>query len=230
MTADWLVVVAHPDDESLHCGALIAQAASRGERVVTLTLTRGENGRTLGMCSPAELPAVRGQELRAAARALGIHHVELRNLPDGRLSEAEEAGRQLVADALGRWRPRTVVGFPPNGFNGHPDHRAAHRILTAAVARSPLERPRTWLMTSGTPYTEDPRPGFLPPQEVESLRMPVTARVPVGKQLTAKLRAMGCHETQARSTAKILRLYPELLAEECFSVLRVSTHEQRSIS
>ena len=41
-----LVVLAHPDDESLACGGLIAWCAATGIKVSLLCLTHGENGQT----------------------------------------------------------------------------------------------------------------------------------------------------------------------------------------
>ena len=220
MRADWLVVLAHPDDETLHCGGLIAQAADRGEYVVALTLTRGEAGRTLDICTPAELPGVREEELRAAARALGVRHAEVHDLPDGEIDQNEATAVKLVAAALERWSPRSVVCFPPNGFNGHPDHCAAHRITIAALnnhrtaASEPA--PALWLITDAAPYAEPPRPGYLPPKEVERTRVRPTHLVPVGTALEAKLRALGCYETQSRSIAKLLRCYPGKVVSEAF--------------
>ena len=222
MRADWLVVLAHPDDETLHCGGLIAQAAGRGERVVTLTLTRGEAGRTLDLCTPAELPGVREKELRAAARALGVSHAEVHGFADGGLAQSEPAAVELVTAALRHWSPRGVVAFPPNGFNGHPDHRAAHRITIAALDdhRAGTEpAPALWLITDAEAYTEPPRPGYLPPEEVERTRVRPTHLLPVGVALEAKLRALGCYETQSRSVAKLLRRYPGKIISEAFHLL-----------
>jgi N-acetylglucosamine malate deacetylase 2 len=216
--ADWLVVLAHPDDETLHCGGLIAQAADRGEYVVTLTLTRGGAGRTLDICTPTELPGVREEELRAAARALSVSHVEVHDLPDGEIDEA--AAVKLVTSALERWSPRSVVCFPPNGFNGHPDHCAAHRATIATLnnhrTAGPEPAPTLWLITDAAPYAEPPRPGYLPPEEVERTRVRPTHLVPVGTVLEAKLRALGCYETQSRSIAKLLRCYPGKVVSEAF--------------
>ncbi|MFC0674176.1 glycosyltransferase [Brachybacterium hainanense] len=71
-----LLVHAHPDDESLATGALIADLASRGVRVELVTATRGEEGEIVpGAIPPGStepLEAVRAAEIDAAARALGI--------------------------------------------------------------------------------------------------------------------------------------------------------------
>jgi LmbE family N-acetylglucosaminyl deacetylase len=216
--ADLLVVVAHPDDETLHCGGLLRHTSLRGLTTVTVTLTRGGAGRTLGMCTAEDLPAVREQELRHAAEALGVISAEVHDLPDGSLCGHEPDAAILVLEALRRWEPRRVVAFPPNGMNGHPDHRAAHRIALAALNGYEAS-PDVFLMTSAIPYAEPARPGFLEPEEVEAMRLLPTLRVQVGSTLEAKLRAMGHYETQARSIAKFLRCYPETLLTEAFHQL-----------
>jgi len=65
-------------------------------------------------------------------------------------------------------------------------------------------------------FAEPARPGCLAPAEVERLRLPVTCDIDVGDVLGHKLRAMGQHETQARSIAKWLRRYPERVLAESF--------------
>jgi len=78
-----LAVHAHPDDEVLYTGALIAQAAAAGLPVTVVTCTRGERGEVLALPGTASarlahlegdgpaLAAYREQELAASLRALG---------------------------------------------------------------------------------------------------------------------------------------------------------------
>lgn len=212
-----MVVVAHPDDETLYCGAYIAHAARAGEDVVTLNLTHGENGRTLGLCDTAQLGTVRAAELRAAANVLGVKHVLVHELQDGRLAEHTSEAAGLVRAALSRWHPDTVVTFAPNGINGHPDHVAAHHIVLSALRP---EYPRVLLMTDPDGCTESARPGFLTPDQIDQLRLDPTMTVRAGDALPIKLRAMGCHETQALSVSKRLRCYPEHVLTEWFHELR----------
>src|SRR5215470_4659008 len=75
-------VVAHPDDETFGLGALVANLVSEGREVRVLCLTHGEAS-TIG-ATPG-LGDIRGRELFAAARILGVDHVTLLDFPDGGL-------------------------------------------------------------------------------------------------------------------------------------------------
>ena len=73
-----LFVHAHPDDETIGTGGLIAHLASRGIRITLVTATRGERGEVVaGMLSAlAGTPALaeeRERELERAARTLGVN-------------------------------------------------------------------------------------------------------------------------------------------------------------
>jgi N-acetyl-1-D-myo-inositol-2-amino-2-deoxy-alpha-D-glucopyranoside deacetylase len=73
-----LFIHAHPDDETIGTGGLIAEFVSRGARVYLLTATRGEQGEVVAgalasLAGTTELSTVREAELDAAAAALGIH-------------------------------------------------------------------------------------------------------------------------------------------------------------
>ncbi|MBC7441715.1 MAG: PIG-L family deacetylase [Ramlibacter sp.] len=72
-----LFMHAHPDDETISTGALIAELVGRGIRVSLLTATRGERGDVVpGPLSvlegTAELTRERERELAGATAALGI--------------------------------------------------------------------------------------------------------------------------------------------------------------
>ncbi|MDH6237581.1 PIG-L family deacetylase [Cryobacterium sp. CG_9.6] len=73
-----LLVHAHPDDETITTGALIAELVARGIRVFLLTATRGERGEVVaGPLSALEgtdaLSREREHELDGATRALGLN-------------------------------------------------------------------------------------------------------------------------------------------------------------
>ncbi|MGN7457114.1 PIG-L family deacetylase [Paenibacillus pasadenensis] len=131
------LLLAHPDDEAFLAAALCRRLAERGEPAVLLTATRGDAGKRgseLAAALGRRLGEIREQELADAAAILGIREVGHLGYPDGKLAEADE--REAVERAA-QWltvrRPSTLVTFPPDGGNGHPDHRAISRIGTRLV-------------------------------------------------------------------------------------------------
>src|SRR2546426_11097488 len=129
-----LAVFAHPDDESLLAGGVLAACAAAGRRVAIVSMTRGERG-------PAELPGLAGRqaladvreaELLAAARALGASSAECLDYPDGELAGAAEGqAARALAVLLERERPEAVIRFSDDGLYWHPDHLPVLRFLTA---------------------------------------------------------------------------------------------------
>jgi N-acetylglucosamine malate deacetylase 2 len=128
---------AHPDDESFAAAGTAMKYAAGGARTVLVTATRGERGKAGNppVCPIAELGACREQELREAARIIGLDQLHILDYRDKELAEAkpDEIRRSLVS--IIRIEQPTVVGtFDPNGFNLHPDHMAISRFTMDAVA------------------------------------------------------------------------------------------------
>lgn len=218
-----LVVVSHPDDESLYCGGTLKRLANARQRVAMLTLTRGERGRALDVCAQHELPAVREAELRAAARILGIEDTTILAFPDGGLKATTAEAACLVAAEIERLRPKIVITFPPNGMNGHLDHVATHQAVVRAL-RGTRHQPAALYFFAGTEeFTEPARPGFLEPAIVHRVTLPATTDIDVRSVLTEKLAALGQYETQARSVVKFMRLYPTRICTESFHTIGSDT-------
>lgn len=144
-----LLVHAHPDDESILTGGVIALAHRDGHRVVLVTATQGENGDSPGVdgtAIAASLAELRLHELRAACAILGVDRLDLLGYrgsgfdPDGHASHpnlfrlapvADVAGR--VASLLREEHPDVVVTYGADGTYGHPDHVMAHDATMAAL-------------------------------------------------------------------------------------------------
>jgi LmbE family N-acetylglucosaminyl deacetylase len=135
-----MCVLAHPDDESLGNGGILARYAAEGIETYLVTATRGERG---WFGNESDYPGMealgkrRETELRAAARALGIRRVEFLNYLDGELDQAPPA--EAVAKIVGYLRsvkPDVVVTFGPDGAYGHPDHIAICQFTTAAIVEA----------------------------------------------------------------------------------------------
>src|SRR6476646_11672376 len=84
-----MVIAAHPDDETLGFGGVLARYASEGVETFLVTATRGQGGRYHGHpAGSAEHPGrealgrIREQELKDASRALGISRVSLLDYED----------------------------------------------------------------------------------------------------------------------------------------------------
>ena len=210
-----LLIVPHPDDEVYGASGTLMQLIGAGERCGLVTLTRGESGRTLGLCEgPEELARLREVELAACLETIGLTGTpgcvhEQHTFPDKAL-ESVEFGTLVatVRAALERHQPETVLTFPPNGSNGHPDHVTTHRAVKAAWdALPPAQRPRLWYYASATPpENEALRAQWLAPNLERD----------VSDQITRKLRAIGCHRSQALSTVDFIRKFPERITLETF--------------
>ncbi len=151
-----LAVFAHPDDESLASGGLLAWCAACGVRVSLLCLTHGEHGPGHdgkpgpghdgkpgpghdGKPGPGHdaqrLRDTRAGELAEAGRVLGIRDLVLLDYEDGMLPWIDGAQLEAdVLDAIRRFEPHIVVTFDLDGLYWHPDHIAVHERTTAAVA------------------------------------------------------------------------------------------------
>src|SRR5690242_14599850 len=81
-----LCVLAHPDDESLGTGGILARYAAEGIETSLLMATRGERGWQGDPADdpgPQALARLREAELQAAAKALGLRRVRFLNELDG---------------------------------------------------------------------------------------------------------------------------------------------------
>ena len=141
MSPTLMAVLAHPDDESLGFGGVIARYTSEGARVALVTATRGDRGRFHGEPAgsathpgAAALARIREDELRQAAATLGVADLTILDYGDQAL-DAAPAGDVVaeIARHVRRVRPDVVVTFGPEGGYGHPDHIAISQFTTAAV-------------------------------------------------------------------------------------------------
>ncbi len=136
-TLKLMTILAHPDDESLGFGGILAKYAAENIETFLVTATLGErgwNGDEREYPGLEELGQIREAELRAAARVLGIRSVHLLGYLDGDLDQAHPA--EVVAkivEQLRRVKPQVVVTFGPDGVYGHPDHIAISQFTTAAI-------------------------------------------------------------------------------------------------
>jgi LmbE family N-acetylglucosaminyl deacetylase len=228
---DLCLIVPHPDDEVFGTGGLIRRMTQQGKRVVTVTLTRGGAGRTLDLCSREELPALREEELIRSLAALGVPSEDafifdypdfvtaadrgMESRPGLRGVDREEIEGRLVG-VLNQVRPRVVVTFPPNGANGHPDHVFTNELVLAALLRLQEPPREVYYFASERPYQGPVPAGFLPAEEIARLHLPPTHYVELEREIEAKLRAMGQHETQARSVLMFMRRFSRRLLIESF--------------
>lgn len=159
-----MAVHAHPDDEALWTGGLLAHLSRRGADVRVVTCTLGEQGEVIGepmqglIADEADmLGGFRYRELEDSLRILGVNGVHHRPCVLGGVGCWRDSGMvgtpsadhprafvksgQQAVDALkalmSEFCPDIVVTYGPDGGYGHPDHIRAHEITHAAVAELP---------------------------------------------------------------------------------------------
>jgi LmbE family N-acetylglucosaminyl deacetylase len=135
-----LCVLAHPDDESMGTGGILARYQAEGVETYLVTATRGEYGWQNAHepnPGPEALGALREKELLAAAQVLGLREVNFLDYIDGFLDQANPVEViAKIAAHIRRIQPHVVVTFGSDGSYGHPDHIAISQFTAAAVVRA----------------------------------------------------------------------------------------------
>ncbi len=185
-----LVVVApHPDDESLGCGGLIAEARAEGRRVRVVVVSDGTGSHPASKAYPkARLRDLRETEARRAVNELGLdsdEDIEFLRLPDrfvpGDGPFAEKAIERTVASAR---EVRAAALFVSWRHDPHCDHQASYRIARAAQRRLTavkLFEYTIWGTALPAETPVEPAWGF---------------RLEIGRHLARKQRAIGAHRSQ----------------------------------
>ncbi len=150
-----MTVHAHPDDEAIGTGGILARYSAEGVRTVLVTCTNGELGDAPGGLKPGDeghdeavVVALRRKELEASCEALGVSDLELLGYHDSGMqgwpqndapnafwhTPVEKAAERLV-ELMRAYQPQVVVTYDDYGFYGHPDHIQANRVTRAALDR-----------------------------------------------------------------------------------------------
>jgi LmbE family N-acetylglucosaminyl deacetylase len=146
LKADILVIMAHPDDETLISGYLARAVLDEHKRVAVVCTTRGNAGQNLvGYEQAASLAEIREKEAREALAAIGIRNAWFLRAPDTPAPEVHDVLRSLGSwnhgNVLGEvvrfirlTRPPVVITFLPDVVAGenHEDHQAAGVIAIEA--------------------------------------------------------------------------------------------------
>lgn len=141
-----LVVAAHPDDNEVICGGLVARLTVDGKKVRLVVTTNGEKGVGYKTTDPKAFGEGRKSEQEKAAGVLGIPATENFNLniPDGEL-EASLENIEKIAWHIREFKPDIVITHNPdeviNTFSSkegirwvnHRDHRHTALITTDAI-------------------------------------------------------------------------------------------------
>jgi LmbE family N-acetylglucosaminyl deacetylase len=140
---------AHPDDEVISTGGVLARYARIGEQVVVVTATDGAEGEIHNYEDPEslkpQLAEMRAQEIAAALAVLGVKHHEFLGYRDSGMMGTEandhpqafwradftEATKRVVG-LIRKYQPEVMTVYDPFGGYGHPDHINVHRIGVAA--------------------------------------------------------------------------------------------------
>jgi LmbE family N-acetylglucosaminyl deacetylase len=207
-----LVVLAHPDDESLACGGTLARLADAGARIVLLCASRGERGSVSdqSLVANEDLASVRSHELHEAARILGIAEVLIFAHPDGDLRWADVPQFHVeIVLAIQRYKPDGVITFAEDGLYWHLDHIGVHeRTYTAVRSFGPWAPPLYYVTMRHGLMREivdaaianggkiDGHPFNVEPDAFGDAARPPSLLVDVQDWVPRKLAALRCHRTQ----------------------------------
>ncbi|MFC9078232.1 PIG-L deacetylase family protein [Streptomyces sp. NPDC057062] len=233
-----LGVFAHPDDESLLAGGVLAQHAAAGARTAVVTATWSQDSPRATELSTAL--AVLGAD---APRLLGYRDARNKASAPGRPRwcdvDLDEAVAQVVAH-IQEFRPTVVVTHDVLGqLTGHPDHRRTHQVALLAVEAAALthlyaEAGEPW-QTSALYATTHPHSGIgdLGPllQGVGKTLLTVpdeyaTATVDVTAWLDQKWAAIRSHRSQLVSQRPLPALLSRLDGERRERILRTEYFTQ----
>jgi LmbE family N-acetylglucosaminyl deacetylase len=194
-----LAFFAHPDDETMLAGGVLALLARAGGRVHYLCATRGEGGE-IGeppLCLVEELGAIRTQETICAMHALAGKSINFLDYADPRIGPNdtlytytnklnELVGK--VIEIIKTTKTEVMITHGSNGEYGHPAHITTYLASRQAVMTLGDDAP--YLYSVSAAFPDHPKPRHINHKQTAHMVLDVT---PVLEQ---KIQAALCHRTQ----------------------------------
>lgn len=230
---------AHPDDESIQTGGVIAKAVDEGHRVVLVLATGGEHGEAPPDLADGEtLADRRAKEVAASANVLGIHRFEYLGYRDSGMTgwdqnhdlanflqaPLDEAAERL-ATILREEDASVLTTYDWHGGYGHPDHIKVHQVghRAAELAGTPVVYEATMNRTRILEFMAAARaageePEFDPDGPADdgnpfgTEEHELTTMVDVTPWIDRKRASIICHASQVSDSSFFLQMPPEMFA------------------
>jgi LmbE family N-acetylglucosaminyl deacetylase len=182
-----LIIMAHPDDETINCGGILAKAASKKIDTYALCLTLGGLGVKTPEAPRAQLEQIRKFELQRAASILNIKKLYLPRLPDGKLFLLRSHTKQVIRKTMRMINPSIVITHDPTGKSGHPDHVTISMCVTEIFFSKIFKNTDYYYVLSSQSKTR------------RGIR--ATHAINIIPNLTAKIRALNVYQSQIIQTS-----------------------------
>ena len=130
-----LVLAAHPDDEVIGAGSMLAYHGTRGHQVTVVHATDGAKGDPGNRAN--DITALRRAEGKEALARLGLPEARHWDLPDGELPEHLADLTARIVAVMREVQPRTLYSF--HAGEAHRDHRAIAAATAAAAHALPAD-------------------------------------------------------------------------------------------
>lgn len=193
-----LVFFAHPDDETMLCGGLLAILSKSGHDVQFLSCTRGEGGEcgVPPLCTQAQLGSLRELELACAVEELGgkslqfLDYVDPLVGPDNSLFSFTQDQEKLeieLKDYLQTNDIDLLITHGSNGEYGHPGHMTVYQVALKIIQSEFPEMP--WYTVQAY-YDNSPKPHILNKADQADWIIDVSSVI------NEKIHAAFCHKSQ----------------------------------
>ncbi|HLF78259.1 MAG TPA: PIG-L deacetylase family protein [Dehalococcoidia bacterium] len=189
-----MAIMAHPDDIDFGSSGSVAKWCAEGWTVYYVLVTSGDKGTHDAAMGPQQLAAMREEEQRAAARALGVKEVFFLGYPDGWVVPTHELRGEIVR-LFRTYKPEIVLTW--DGFRTSFNH-VDHRNVGIAVRDAVFPATRDHLY-----YPEHSAEGLAPEHRVNEMLLVGSDKpdyfVDVSDYLEQKADAILSHASQVQS-------------------------------
>jgi LmbE family N-acetylglucosaminyl deacetylase len=133
-----LAIIAHPDDAEFWVGGTVARWTDEGIEVTYCVLTDGSGGGFDPDVPRSEVPHIRREEQRHAAKLLGVSEIKFFGLGEQSLLDDRRQLHENLVRVIRQVRPQRVVTWSPEWNwkrfrSSHPDHLATGAAALTAI-------------------------------------------------------------------------------------------------
>ena len=194
-----MVIAAHPDDEVLGCGGVIAKHVNKGDQVHVVFMTNGVSSRDSSFKEIQE----RERSAKNAANILSVSSIQQFDFPDNKMDTAALLDVvQLIEEAIDKLQPEIIYTHHIGDLNI--DHQVTHKAVMTACRPQPNFCVKKIYSFEVVSSTEWQTPGVLP--FLPNVFIDITDFIHIKKQVLSAYSKEMRQPSHSRSVDNILRL------------------------